>query len=50
MNDEKVEYSYICDKCGYKAVKMGKLDKCPLCNICPKCGKPVKDCTCIEGE
>jgi len=50
MNEEKVEHSYICEKCGYKAVKMGALDECPLCKICLQCSKPVKECTCIEGE
>ena len=44
------EYSYVCPKCDYKAVRMGKLTECPLCKICTGCGKPVGHCTCVEGE
>ena len=50
MKRGKIEYSYICKKCGYKAVKMGKLSECPLCTLCPRCGKPIRICICIEGE
>lgn len=50
MNDGKLKYSYICQKCGYKAVNMGKLKQCPLCRPCPRCGQPIRHCVCIEGE
>lgn len=35
-----------CPKCGHELVG----GACPLCKKCSKCGKPVRECTCIEGE
>ncbi|MFQ5406518.1 MAG: hypothetical protein ACE5DI_05175 [Candidatus Micrarchaeia archaeon] len=39
-----------CPKCGYKTDVMPIDSQCPLCKKCGKCGKPVRKCTCIEGE
>ncbi len=45
------DISYKCNRCGYKAVKLGSdVKECPLCVICIRCGYTVRRCRCIESE